>query len=200
MKTGNKNQAIVLSVVAVLAIAFLVYQLLPEKVKPTFAALSPAQVSTPAGHPSDDLSLALLGNPFSHPMLATKPAPGAVKPTKAPEPQIDKTGSLPVTFTRLPAAGQDGQASKQPAESAGATRLKDQGPRIKLTAIMRVGDPVAMLEVDDQPAKALGEGDLIAKDSTLVSIGDGMVTIRVRGVEHQIAMGETFGSHEEQTK
>ena len=66
MKTGNKNQAMALSVVAVLAVGFLVYQLLPAKSKPSFVARAP-EVSL-AGRPGkvDDMSLVVLGNPFSH--------------------------------------------------------------------------------------------------------------------------------------
>src|SRR5207248_2027131 len=114
---------------------------------------------------------------------------------------IDKSGSFaPVAVRILPETDSEAGAAKQPAESAGKNRLNVHGPRIKLTAIMRVGEPVAMLAVDDQPGRAFGEGDLLAPLTRLISIGDGSVTVRIHGIEHQIATGETFGASEEQTK
>jgi hypothetical protein len=214
MKTGNKNQAMALSVVAVLAVGFLVYQLLPAKSKPSFVARAP-EVSL-AGRPGkvDDMSLVVLGNPFSHPMLATKEASA---PSPAPAPAIDKSGHLPpMAVSGLPgtdgsAQGSNGSAdspgadggapgSKGPADSAGNTRLNVRGPRIKLSAILRVGEPVAMLAIDDQPGKTYSEGDLLAPGTRLLSIGDGSVTVRIFGEEHVIATGDTYKPSKDETK
>lgn len=203
MKTGNKTQAVVLSFVAVLAIGFLVYQLLPSKVKPSIAGVAQTGSSVAPSATADvsqELPLHLIGNPFSHPKLATHVAPAE---RKAPPPLpvgIDKSGSFTPVLGEPSATGGTAESGSQPAESAGNTRLKQQEPRIKLTAIMRVGDPVAMLEVDNRPGKAYGEGDLLANRATLVSIGDGAVTVRINGVPHEIALGHTYGSNEGQTK
>lgn len=197
MKTGNKTQAVVLSVVAVLAIAFLVYQLMPSQVKPLLG--SGARTSTAAQSPgaSQELTLAVLGNPFSHPMLATKPAAKDVKP---PQSQIDKNGKIPPYDPGEPPGATGGASPKTPADIAGKDRSKDKGPRIKLTAIMRVGDPVAMLAVDDKPGQAYGEGDLLAPNARLIKIGDSSITVRVSGVEHEIATGDSYGTPEDKTK
>jgi hypothetical protein len=220
MKTGNKKQAMILSVVAVLAVAFLVYQLMPAKAKPFSAPASPEVSLTQNASTSQNLSLAVLGNPFSHPKLASKPV---VTDVKQPPSSIDKSGTFaPVSPGALPGAGggspgQDGRSDSgaagsggaggqgssipnSPAENAGKDRKEIQGPRIKLTAIMRVGEPVAMLAVNDQPGKTYSEGDLLASNARLIKIGDSSVTVRINGKQHEIATGGSYGAPEENKK
>ena len=73
MKTGNKNQAVMLSVVAVGAIAFLVIELMPAKMRPSLAQILPTAGKTePSIVVTNDLPLTLVGDPFSHPKLALK--------------------------------------------------------------------------------------------------------------------------------
>ncbi len=208
MKTGNKIQALVLGVVAVLAIAFLVYQLMPSQSKPLLGSATRTASTAQGPSASQELSLAVLGNPFSHPMLAAKPIK---QDAKQPPSQIDKAGMFSPVRPKLP--GVNGDASQPapdyaakdaspnlPADNAGNNRSKVQGPRIQLTAIMRVGEPVAMLAIDDQTGKAFSEGDLLAPNARLIKIRDSSVTVRVNGVEHEIATGDSYGAPEDKTK
>lgn len=206
MKTGNKKQAIVLSAIALLAVAFLVYQLMPAKGTPFSAAPTPAASSSGTPSPSQDLSLAVMGNPFSHPKLASKVV--SEMPSPQPKASIDKSGSVPLKPSGLPNPEDVDRSTPQggtsggstPEDIAGNNRLKVQGPRIKLTAIMRVGEAVAMLEVNDQPEKTFVEGDRLAPNASLVKIGDSSITVLINGMKHEIATGDTYGSSEEKRK
>ena len=204
MKTGNKKQAIALSVVAVLAVGFLGYQLMPSAAKPSFVSSAPEVKLEGTPGTAQNLSLAVLGNPFSHPKLAKKVLVTALPPV--PNSLIDKSGSIPPFNPQAltPGAGEGGlgeavalasgtpQTGKKPEESAGKSRSKARGPRIKLNAIMRVGEPVAMLAVDDRHGITYSEGDVLAPGTRLIVIGDGSVTVRIFGEEHKIATGETY--------
>lgn len=198
MKTGNKAQAVVLSIVAVLAVGFLIYQLVPSQGKPflglAVASASPAQGAS-APH---ELTLAVLGNPFSHPMLATKPV--VTHDVKQPPSQIDKSGTIsPVTPGPLPGVNAK-TGGNPPEDNAGKHRLKVQGPRITLSAIIRVGESVAMLAINDKPGQTFSEGDTLAPNAKLIKIGDSSVTVRVNGIEHEIATGDRYEAPEDKTK
>ena len=197
MKTGNKSQAMILAVVAVLAIGFLIYQLLPGKEKPSFVARAPEVSLSPSAGAVATLSLEVAGNPFSHPKLA--PSEPAAVPKAQPPSQIDKSGSVTPVSPEMPqVAGQT--PGTNAAENAGKTRLKIQGPSIKLTAIMRVGDPVAMLNVNDKSGQTFGVGDLIDPKTRLIAIGGSSITVEFLGEEHEIATGETCKLSKDETK
>lgn len=193
MKTGNKNQAILLSVVAVGAIAFLAHQLMPAKFIPLGSvAAAPRAASTPSADLSK-LPLTLLGNPYSHPKLATLPTITAAAPIS----DIDKN----VPFD--PFAGPLAKASivtwgsgSNTADSAGEDRQKPQGPQIRVAAVIAVGEPEAMLEVNGKEATPFSVGDLIASNARLVQVSDASVKVRINGIVHEIAMGATYGLKE----
>src|SRR5436309_11255519 len=121
MKTGNGRQAMILAIVAILSIGFLVYQLMPAKMRPMVlggsrqaAGIAPTMDST------DNLSLLVIGNPFSHPKLATKSI--APAPVSEVANGIDKSGQMPVTLGTLPYTDSAIQPASGPAESAGKDR------------------------------------------------------------------------------
>jgi len=192
MKTGNKKQVILLSVVAIGAIAFLVYQLLPSKIRPAFGQ----PVARPASEPAvdTDFGLALIGDPFSHPKLAVKP----VAVSNAAPVEIDKSGYNPFHIPGLLDATVAPDLGSNPAENAGAHRQKPQGPQITVVAVMHAGSPVAMLEVNGKEAKSFNEGDLIAPNARLISIGESSVSVRVNGEMHELSTGDSYGSKTEE--
>jgi hypothetical protein len=193
MKTGNKSQAVLLSVIAVGAIAFLAHQVMPAKlVSLGLVSTAPTVASTP---PSDQvkLPLTLVGNPFSHPKLATKPAVVATTPTV----DIDKNLPFDPFSGPLGRPSNDAGASgSNTADSAGKDRQKPQEPQIRLAAVIAVGAAEAMLEVNGKDAQAFSVGDLVTANTRLVSVRDAIVAVRINGVVHEIAMGETYGSKE----
>src|SRR5689334_6695374 len=136
MKTGNKNQAIILAVIAVGAVAFLVIQLLPAKIRPTLAGLAQRQVVEPPV--STDFALTLVGDPFSHPKLATKPV--TVVSSSVPS-DIDKSAYNPIHWPGLPEITPAADPGSKPAENAGEHRQKPQGPQITVVAVMQAGTP-----------------------------------------------------------
>jgi len=196
MKTGNKKQAILLSVVAVGAIFFLGHQLMPSKLAAIGLASSapaPATIKIDSG---SDLPFALVGNPFSHPKLAVKPV--AASQAQLPFSDIDKSGVFHPLASDLPATGSYTRDSgSTPEGNAGEDRQKDQAsPEIRLAAVMAVGQPIALLEVNGTEAKEFSVGDQVAEGTKLIKIEDRGVTIKVNGVLHFIAAGGTFGSKE----
>lgn len=195
MKVGDKKQAAILTIVAVLALGFLFTQLLPGK-RVKFQL--PVEVRSAEEKPkaSEELPLAVIGNPFSHPKLATKPVLAASPGTNF-QPDIDKSGHLtPYSPGPLPDAGGTGD----PAETAGNDRQEKQVPRVTLTGLMRVDEPLAMLAVENREAKSYAMGDLVAENARLIAIGDNSVTIRVNGKPRELRMGETLGPKKEQSQ
>ena len=193
MKTGNRNQAVILSVVALGAIAFLVIQLLPAKIRPTLGG----SISQPvAGAPvSTDYALTLVGDPFSHPKLAIKPV--AISSKSVPS-DIDKSGHIPVQ-PGAPDGVVTPVSGSNPADIAGGHRQKPQGPVITVVAVVHAGTPVAMLEVAGKEARSFKEGDLLAPNARLISIGDNSVIVLVNGEVFDISTGDTYGSKTEET-
>jgi hypothetical protein len=200
MKAGNKKQAAILSVVAVGAIGFLIYQLVPSKVGNLAAAIT-GSGSNAAAAPSsapDNLSLLVLGAPFSHPKLAAKPVVALAAPQMPSD--INKNGKDPFN----PGAPTDANSSTTtpagPDESAGEGQQEKKGPSIRVTAIMIVDQPIAMLSVDGGDAKQYSEGDQLSDRTRLISIGESSVTVRINGALHQIATGQTYGGDTQEKK
>ncbi len=195
MKTGNRNQAIILSIVAVGAIVFLVIQLLPAKIRPTLGGLTSRPVAD--APVSTNFALTLVGDPFSHPKLAVKPV-AAVVSNPVPS-DIDKSGYTPVHWPGLPNVQDTTESGSNPADNAGTHRQKPKDPVITVVAVVHAGSPVAMLEVAGKEAQSFKEGDLLAPHARLISIGDGSVSVLINGEMHEISTGETYGSKTEET-
>lgn len=204
MKTGDKKQAVILSVVAVLAIAFLGYQLRP-KTKPLVAAgVQEASATATPSEDSEALPLTVIGNPFSHSKLATKSPPkqaAAHSPTPAPNSAIDKSGGFsPLDPASVLALAGSGKQSAGTEESAGASRYEEQAPLVTLTGLMSVDQPLAMLAVNNQEAKAYAVGDLVAEKTRLVKIRDSSVVLEVNGKTRVLGLGETLKPKKESTQ
>lgn len=219
MKTGDKKQAVILTVVAVLAVGFLGYRLIPAGSK-AVTALRSGEPGVKGASRELQLPLVVTGNPFSHPKLATLPIAATQSPL--PNAPIDKSGTFPFQPGRPPGAsdgsgsGQgpgasDGSGSGQgpgasdgsdsghgPDESAGVIRrLKEQVPRISVIAIMRVERPLAMLSINNTNSRAFYEGDLVAPGVRLVKVGDNVVVVKVNGKLRSIAVGSEIGGEED---
>lgn len=192
MKTGNKNQATILGIVAVGAIGFLVIQLIPAKIRPMLGQ-GPAAIPVvaPTSMPVD-LPLALVGDPFSHPKLAVK-AP----PTQAGQSfQPDITGNIPLMFGGLPTAVGQVQPTGSTEDIAGKDRLKLQGPQITVLAVMDAGTPVAMLQVGGKEAKTYRAGDALAKHVRLILVGHSFVEVKIGEDVVKIENGDTYGAED----
>jgi hypothetical protein len=192
VKTGNKNQAVILSIVAVGAVAFLVIELMPSRLRPSALA----QAAT--GHSLSstvnvDLPLALVGDPFSHPKLAVKKV--VVESVPAPPSDINKGNNPfnPMLGGGLGDPSAQVQKSDSAAENAGKDRQKQKGPQIALVAVMDAGTPVAMLQIDGKDGKTFKEGDKLARDVWLFHVDHSYVEIQVGHDVHRIHVGETYG-------
>jgi hypothetical protein len=191
MKTGNKNQAVILSIVAVGAIGFLAIQLTPAKLGP--ASANPGQSSTSAaaiGIPTD-LPLALAGDPFSHSRLATKRV--TTDPGMRPRSEFG-LDAPPLKPLGPYGENYDTQSNQGTEENAGIDRQKPQGPQISVLAVMRAGTPVAMLQVGGKEANTYMQGELLSNGVWLVAIGGNYVKVRVNGEVHRIDIGDTYGA------
>lgn len=217
MKTGNKKQAIVLSIVALAAIGFLVMQVLPSKVKNSLAAITGRTPDVVATQVPTNLPLALIGDPFSHPKLAVKPPVpvqtgqpalngriGVFHPPAVPDANGDSgsgTGSGAGGNTGgSSGTNSDSGTTSGPAENAGGSQQKQQGPQITVLAVMQAGTPVAELQVANNDAQMYSEGALLAKGTRLLKISESGVEIRLNGVVHKIATGETYSADDGESK
>ena len=203
MKMGDKNQAVILSLVAVGAVAFLVFQLMPGKVKSSLMGSSASPSQAPSVATVAELPLMVTGDPFSHPKLAIKPPPK----TTAVEPQRDISGHLPVNpGLGNPALGSDSGSDSTsdsgsdsgsssglgPEDSAGKSQQKAKGPQITVMAVLQAGTPVAMLQVGSNESRTYAEGEMLAAGIRLVKVGDSYVLVRIHGVIHQISTGDSY--------
>lgn len=145
----------------------------------------------------------LMGDPFSHPKLATNlgaaPPPVATAPNAAPTatgmsapapalPPPAIGGTLPVKpqFNIVP----DG--SPKPAENAGNDReqKESQGPKVALTAIVKVDKPVAFLSLNGGESRAFRPGDLLAPGVRLSHVGNGFVRFQSPKASFHLSVGQ----------
>jgi len=192
VRTGNKMQVAVLSIVALGAVGFLAFQMMPSKLQPLVAVLTPSSSPSSPVVYNDHLPMTLVGNPFSHPALAVKPPATQAAKQGPPAPvdgvvePISKGGRLP------PARDSQQDDSSAPAESAGKDRKQQQGPSLRVAAVVAVGTPIAMIEVAGKDAQSYSPQDLIAPGVRLLKISDSGVIVRDHGTEVQIPVGKPY--------
>ena len=194
MTLSNTQKLIALSVMATGAVGFLAISV---------AGLGQTVVSRMAASPRDPeddrvqktLPLELLGDPFSHPKLASEAAkPGAIvntgdttmPPALTGSPE-DMTGLSPFQVGLTPPLAN----GEQPAESAGPNRNMEGGRRLSvaLTAIVKVNLAVALLSVNDGETRAYRKGDLVCPGLRLIGIGSGAVTLRTPDKTFELKVG-----------
>jgi len=189
MKVGDKKQATILFIVAIGAIAFLAIQLVPGEIKSPLGGLAASANQTGGPALATELPLMVAGDPFSHPKLATKPAP---KEQPAEPPRDINTGYGPFSPPGLGNPNSEPNSAAGPEESAGNSQQKPQGPQIALMAVMQAGTPVAMLQVGSNQPKNYAEGEIVADNVRLIKVADSYVLVRVYGTVHRIATGDTY--------
>lgn len=200
MKRSDPKQVIVLSVVAVGAVGYLMVSLLGAGRR----AGSPSPTSSAqeeSREPSHSAPLELLRDPFSHPTLIAS-ARDVRTQTPPPEPAAEPAtmpGAAPLpigsgmTFGSVgPVSVRPEPSSDDPAESAGPDRKLEvaKGPRIALSAIVKVDRPMAFLSIEGSESRAFQVGALIAPGVRLVDIQAGLITLRFRGKSTNLKVGE----------
>lgn len=198
MRPSNPKQVLILSIVAVGAIGFLGTSILGigKSVVSRLAEGGEETKSDPvaATRPTD-----LLGDPFSHPKLAlaSEPTNPDSKPDAAPKPaqppNLDGTlPPLPGTRPLQPNVGIVPDTEVQPDETTGNSRKPDGkvGPRVALTAVVKVKNSIAFLSVNGGETRAYRQGDLLAPGFRLIAVGEGQVTIRNAQATFQMAVGQ----------
>lgn len=172
MKTGNKQQAMILCVVAVLAVGFLIWQILPGKKSLATARAADASTSSGGQLVALDLPRYVIGSPFSHSRLAPEDdGSGAEVPIGA------LTGVLPFA---IPGDVQIRRNGVAPEENAGETRQQERTPsQLTLSAIMRLDKPVAIFSSDIDSGSPYEVGDVLANNVRLIRIADGAVVLQM---------------------
>lgn len=195
MKTGNKQQAIVLSVVAVGAIAFLGLQLkgiasrnTPQATPTQQPAAGPAQ---PAANVDRDLPKTLFSDPFSHPALPRT----AVQKQEAPV----ATAKPDTTTRKLPILPGDPQTSPLRPEVVGISpegaappRHESRGPTICLQAIISAPEPVAFLSINGKDPQRVSAGQVVFANVSVNTISEGAIELRLGKGTHKLKVGETI--------
>jgi hypothetical protein len=204
MKVGDTKQVAVLGVVAVLAIGFLIYRLLPSR---EVAVRSAVAAATAAGSSSRDLGLQLVRDPFSSERLSLRSKPASsdaqesaqaapksgnqwevqggkkinVKPDEFPNALV---GSLPGGGLPMPV----------PEDHTPVNRRKETGEvtatLFRLDATMNAGEPKAMISVNGADARMFQAGDTVGPQGHVVTVDDSGVEISVGGKRIRLAVGE----------
>ncbi len=194
MTTGNKSQAIVLSIVALGAIGFLGKTVLGGG----SGKLSLAH-SARTAKPSSNFHLSMLDSsltvdPFSSPKLATKAADRAIPSdvTASKEPRAHRDTSA--EFAPMPLSGPvalPGTLIEHPEGNTGNHRSQDRAVlTVRLNATLRVEQQLAVISIGSEEAREYRAGSTIAPGISIVAIGDDRVTFSAHGIKKSIAVGE----------
>ena len=202
MKVGDKKQAILLSLVAVGAIAFLFSQLGGtlkggNPVPRLLAAM--AGSPEPARTEASEYPQVVTRDAFSHPKLemATMKAAAAVaSPAKAEEkPAKDAGSAQPPSFASMPTDPSwfktNSEDPNKPAENTRRADKENEAPgvSIKLLATMRASEWRAMLQVGSGDSIVVSQGQTLAEGIRVTKIGESGVTLRHDGKAFSLTVG-----------
>lgn len=202
MKASNPKQVVVLSVVAIGAIGYLGHSLfgLGNAVVARIVGQTEPETKAESAEPP---AIELLGDPFAHPKLASNglspastPPPTSVTSPQATDPSIPEPSLPPPTIGgSLPLKPQFGivpEASPKPAETTGNDREKNenQGPRVALTAIVKVDKPVAFLSLNGKESRAYRPGDLLAPGIRLTHVGSSSIRFQSPTASYHLSVGQ----------
>lgn len=196
MKTGNKQQAIVLSVVAVGALGFLGLQVkgiaARNAVQPLAnqpAATGPAKATAGVDR---DLPRTLFSDPFSHPALprtvtaSTEPT-AQVQTAKLPTQKLPQLpGHIELTPLRPDAAQIEAGAEDRSAPRAAS------GPTLCLQAVISSPQAVAFVSIDGKDPQKVTAGQTIFSGLAVTSITDGAIEVRFAKGTRRLRVGETI--------
>lgn len=196
MNVGDKKQAIILSLVAVGAIAFLGSRLIPPKLP---ALLRSASTGEPKSEPVAAVStnLILAHDPFFHVRLVHRgqePSEGEQKdqPTDHQDPN-----TTPITVGPLP-----GMPSPMvPGSALDKTSTKDQAPKnranvtgkpmqLRLQATMTVDQGVAQMSINGGDDRTFRVGNQVVKGVSVVGIDESGVTLQRNGKALRLRVGD----------
>lgn len=195
MTLSRTQKIAVLSVMAVAAVGFLAFSIagLGKEVVTRMSAAPRDPVDDKA---NSELPLELLGEPFSHPVLAraaeeaATSSPGGTASSNPMPPTLPGglsgfTGLAPFNVGLAP------QTGDEPPENAGLNRNIDEGRRLSvaLSAIVKVNRAVALLSVNKGESRAYRAGDLVCPGLRLVAIGQGAVTLRTAQKTFELRVG-----------
>jgi hypothetical protein len=201
VKTGDPRQAMVLGVVAVAAVGFLAFQLLPKGGSPAPAppaesvavdAAPPPGPAAPSRLPLKVMNLQLSHDPFSHPRLAgrtsgDRPAPDDPEDLPAREPGRESVAN---GLAPLPGVLAVDGLSLRPVEDPGGTGTEDRdAPRqnlqeerrslsVRISAIVAAGAPVAMIGVAGEPTRMYRTGEALGPGVVVEGITETEVVLR----------------------
>lgn len=180
MTTGDPKQAAILAIVAIGALGFVVYRILPRPDSTASIPLSP-RVSKPASEAKKDMPTVVISNAFWHSKIGEK----RTTPTPAGSKRLVETEGpiLPVS----PFGRSLGPA--RPDENTGNDQQLRQGPTISVTAIIGSENRhEALVRFGTQEWK-VRVGTKI-EDVMVVAITDTTVRIRIGDREFVVAVGE----------
>ncbi len=213
LKTGDKKQAAILSVVAVGAIGFLASQFLHFGKGESVQTGRVAQAAQDAAFTTTGLPTALLRDSFSNPALAPKKASKEMeKGVGEPPPfgeakygippqlrgQIQGRGPLPNAeegdTSPVEVVGPSGGAAQpNPKKSTGNNQLVKGVPttvKVRLDGTMKMDKYVALISIDGSDTMRCSAGSTIAPGIWIVEISDREIHLIVRGQKGTLAVGQ----------
>jgi hypothetical protein len=192
MILGDKKQVTILGVVALLAIGFLVTQLIPKGSK--FIASVDAEPAKQAAEvESVSLPLEVSGNPFSHAKLAPEEDENAENGLEGGiEPLAPDLEGLEVNSAEYMATLWQHEQNKKPDENAGETRKEEEKApfNLKLTGFAGGTSPMAFIEVRGRSGVPFEEGDQLEQGVYLLRIRDESIDVRIGKKVISLALNE----------
>lgn len=190
MEVGDPRKTAILGVIAVAAIGFLVVRLMPEGRKQAgTSAKEPVPVgSSSSGAGSEAMIVSLIGDPFSHPMLARSITTGPAGPAPTPSPTGTGTpfgsqegGSAPIQIQTLPTPN----PSPGPGTAADPHGVPPSAiPKISLKGILCATESIAYLSLDGGASSGFRVGDTVSPGITLKVITPDTIVLQ-RGTKTQ---------------
>ena len=183
MILGDKKQVTILGLVALLAIGFLVTQLIPKGGK--FVASVTAEPTKQAAEvEAVSLPLEVSGNPFSHAKLApeeAKDAEGNGGLSGSVEPLMPNLEGLEINSAEYMATLWEHEQNKKPVENAGESRKEEEKApfNLKLKGFAGGTTPMAFIEVRGRTGVPYVEGDELEQGVHLLRIREESIDVRV---------------------
>lgn len=183
MNLGDKKQVAALGIVAVLAIGFLVTQLMPKS-RQFVASATAEPTKQPADMESVLLPLEVSGNPFSHAKLAPekeKDEGGKGGLDGSIEPLLPNLEGLEVNSAEYMATLWEHERNKKPDESAGETRkeVEKAAFNLKLTGFAGGTSPMAFIEVRGGTGAPFVEGEKLEPGVRLLRIHEDSIDVQI---------------------
>jgi hypothetical protein len=190
MKVGNIGQAILLSIVAVAAVAFLVIQL-KGRHAPTAQTSSANASASPNIHTASlELPRTVYGDPFTHPALPRR-VPPKKQPVK-PDTKVASLGAGGGLSGSLPyPVGGPPQVSPEAANDDAKKPPEEAKDSVELGAIMTEPRAVALFSVNGKPLRSYEIGESVTKRAKVAAIRMGSVELQLATGRRVLRVGGT---------